>query len=229
MARLFRRGPKPKNPASPRAIEAGAEEQRAAGRGLPTEITGLPMGTGDESPVGLEEALQCSAIAGALNVIAGRGCTLPLQRWRAETELPAGAFLAHPEADSEPPPYRHYLAHPRREGARRRGLLARSRARLFGVSSRRPATRPPTGRARNRVNPRAGIGDPRVANRRDRVFRARGTSRSRARTPAGGASARLERFARRPPTSAPRSTTRKNRCRRSFSRTRAGSTSQTTR
>ena len=84
-------------------IEAGAEERRAAARGLPTEVTGIPYGTGDEMPVTVDEALACSAIAGALNVIAGRGCTLPLQRWRNSEELPAGAFLSHPEADSNIP------------------------------------------------------------------------------------------------------------------------------
>jgi Phage portal protein len=87
-----------------RAIAAGAEEQRAAARGLPSEITGnVTYATVDELPVTVDEALQCTAIAGALNVIAGRGCTLPLQRWREEEELPAGAFLAHPEADSNLP------------------------------------------------------------------------------------------------------------------------------
>ena len=85
------------------AITAGAEERRAAARGLPTEVTGIPYGTGDEMPVTVDEALACSAIAGALNVICGRGCTLPLQRWRAETELPTGPFLTHPEADSNVP------------------------------------------------------------------------------------------------------------------------------
>ena len=84
-------------------IEAGAEERRAAARGLPTEITGVPIGVGDELPVSVDEALACSAISGALNVIAGRGCTLPLQRWRGGEELPAGAFLSHPEADSNLP------------------------------------------------------------------------------------------------------------------------------
>ena len=59
----------------------------------------IAYGSGDELPVSVDEALSCSAIAGALNVIAGRGCTLPLQRWRASEELPAGAFLSHPEAD----------------------------------------------------------------------------------------------------------------------------------
>jgi Phage portal protein len=93
---LFRRRPG-------RAIEAGAEERRAAAHGLPTEVTGISYGSGDELPVTVDEALACSAIAGALNVIAGRGCTLPLQRWRAEQELPAGAFLTHPEADSNLP------------------------------------------------------------------------------------------------------------------------------
>ena len=95
MARLSRR--------ARRAIEAGAAERGAAAKGLPTEITGLPVGSGDELPVSVDEAFACSAIAGALNVIAGRGCTLPLQRWRAEVELPAGSFLAHPEADSNIP------------------------------------------------------------------------------------------------------------------------------
>ena len=84
-------------------ITAGADERRAAALGLPSEVTGLTPGTGDESPVSVEEALACSAIAGALNVIAGRGCTLPLQRWRGSEELPAGAFLSHPEADSNLP------------------------------------------------------------------------------------------------------------------------------
>lgn len=97
----FRRTKRP--PAAPERIEAGVDERRAASFGLPSEVTGLPPGTGDEAPVTPEEAIQCSAIAGALNVIAGRGCTLPLQRWRAEVELPAGAFLAHPEADSNLP------------------------------------------------------------------------------------------------------------------------------
>jgi Phage portal protein len=94
---LFRRARRPKE------ITAGAEERRAADRGLPTEVTGLTIGTGDELPVSVEEALACSAIAGALNVIAGRGCTLPLQRWRSDVELPAGPFLSHPEADSNLP------------------------------------------------------------------------------------------------------------------------------
>ena len=93
-----RRAPEP-----PRAIEAGAEEQRAAAQGIPTEVTGYTIGSGDETPVTIEEALQCSAIAGALNVIAGRGCTLPLQRWRGSTELAPGPFLSHPEADSNLP------------------------------------------------------------------------------------------------------------------------------
>ena len=93
---LFRRGRRVE-------ISAGAEERRAAAHGLPTEVTGIPYGTGDETPVSVEEALACSAIAGALNVIAGRGCTLPLQRWRDTTELAAGAFLSHPEADSNLP------------------------------------------------------------------------------------------------------------------------------
>ena len=85
-------------------ITAGAEERRAAARGLPAEITGGTIyGSGDELPVTREEALQSSAIAGALNVIAGRGCTLPLQRWRGSDEIPAGAFLSHPEADSNFP------------------------------------------------------------------------------------------------------------------------------
>ena len=84
-------------------ITAGAEERRAAARGLPTEVTGIPYGTDDELPVTVDEALSCSAIAGALNVIAGRGCCLPLQRWRGGDELPAGAFLSHPEADSNVP------------------------------------------------------------------------------------------------------------------------------
>ena len=86
-----------------REITAGAEERRAAAHGLPTEVTGIAYGTGDELPVTVEEALSCSAVTGALNVIAGRGCTLPLQRWRADVELPAGAFLSHPEADSNLP------------------------------------------------------------------------------------------------------------------------------
>ena len=88
---------------APREIQAGADERRAAARGLPSEVTGLAYGTGDDLPVSPEEALQCTAVAGALNVIAGRGCTLPLQRWRGVDELPAGAFLSHPEADSNLP------------------------------------------------------------------------------------------------------------------------------
>ena len=92
-----------RDPAPPRAIEAGAEERRAASRGLPTEVSGLAYGVGDELPVSIEEAMQCSAIAGALNVIAGRGCTLPLQRWRGSAEIDVGSFLAHPEADSNLP------------------------------------------------------------------------------------------------------------------------------
>ena len=84
-----------------RAIAGGEDERRASSLGLPSEVTGLPYGgTGDELPVTPDEAVQCTAISGALNVIAGRGCTLPLQRWRAEVELPAGNFLSHPEADS---------------------------------------------------------------------------------------------------------------------------------
>lgn len=86
-----------------REIEAAAAEREAAAKGLPTEITGLPVGSGDELPVSIDEAFACSAIAGALNVVAGRGCTLPLQRWRSEVELPAGSFLSHPEADSNIP------------------------------------------------------------------------------------------------------------------------------
>lgn len=86
-----------------RPIEAGTPEQEAAARGLPSEITGLPVGTGDELPVPLDEALACSAVCGALNVIAGRGSTLPLQRWRGAEELDAGSFLRHPEADSNIP------------------------------------------------------------------------------------------------------------------------------
>jgi Phage portal protein len=86
-----------------REIEAGAAERDAAAKGLPTEITGLTIGTDNEAPVSVEEAIQCSAISGALNIIAGRGCTLPLQRWRGNVELPAGAFLSHPEADSNVP------------------------------------------------------------------------------------------------------------------------------
>ena len=84
-------------------IEAGAEERRAAAHGLPSEVTGLPAGTGDELPVTIDEALSCSALVGALNVIAGRGSTLPLQRWRGSDELDAGTFLSHPEADSNLP------------------------------------------------------------------------------------------------------------------------------
>ena len=84
-----------------RAIAGGEDKRRASSLGLPSEVTGLPYGgTGDELPVTPDEAVQCTAISGALNVIAGRGCTLPLQRWRAEVELPAGDFLSHPEADS---------------------------------------------------------------------------------------------------------------------------------
>jgi hypothetical protein len=84
-------------------ITAGAEERRAAALGMPTEITGMPASTIDESPVTVEQALATSAVCGALNVIAGRGSTLPLQRWRGEDELPAGAFLSHPEADANLP------------------------------------------------------------------------------------------------------------------------------
>jgi Phage portal protein len=84
-------------------IEAGAEEREAAARGLPSEVTGLPVGSGDELPVGVDEALACSAIVGALNVIAGRGSTLPLQRWRGTAEITPGSFLTHPEADSNVP------------------------------------------------------------------------------------------------------------------------------
>jgi hypothetical protein len=61
------------------------------------------VGAGDELPVTIDEALSCSALCGALNVIAGRGSTLPLQRWRGPDELAAGAFLQHPEADSNIP------------------------------------------------------------------------------------------------------------------------------
>jgi hypothetical protein len=85
------------------SIEAGADERRAAAAGVPAEITGLPAGTDDELPVTLEEALSCSAIAGALNVICGRGSTLPLQRWRGTDEIDPGSFLTHPEADSNVP------------------------------------------------------------------------------------------------------------------------------
>jgi hypothetical protein len=84
-------------------ISAGVDEQRAAALGLPSELTGLPIGTGDEMPVTIDEALSTSAICGALNVIAGRGSTLPLQRWRGPDELAAGSLLAHPEADSNIP------------------------------------------------------------------------------------------------------------------------------
>jgi hypothetical protein len=86
-----------------RSIEAGSSEQEAAARGLPSEITGIAAGTGDELPVSLDEALSCSALVGALNVLAGRGSTLPLQRWRGADELDAGSFLRHPEADSNLP------------------------------------------------------------------------------------------------------------------------------
>ena len=86
-----------------RSINAGVEERRAAAHGLPTEVTGIAYGTGDELPVTVDEALACSAVAGALNVIAGRGCCLPLQRWRQKAELAPGAFLSHPEADSNLP------------------------------------------------------------------------------------------------------------------------------
>ena len=115
---------------APRAIQAGADERRAAARGLPSEVTGLAYGTGDDLPVSVEEALQCTAVAGALNVIAGRGCTLPLQRWRGVDELPAGAFLSHPEADSNLPltvTIWHTLADMCLAGV---GLLARAGARL---------------------------------------------------------------------------------------------------
>ncbi len=84
-------------------MEAGAAERDAAAKGLPTEITGLTIGTDNEAPVSVEEAIQCSAISARSNIIAGRGCTLPLQRWRGNVELPAGAFLSHPEADSNVP------------------------------------------------------------------------------------------------------------------------------
>jgi hypothetical protein len=86
-----------------RAVEAGADERRAQAAGLPGEVTGLPIGTGDEAPVTATEALATSAIAGALNVIAGRGSTLPLQRWRGPTELDPGTFLTHPESDNNTP------------------------------------------------------------------------------------------------------------------------------
>ena len=84
-------------------ITAGADEQRAATLGLPSEVTGLPPGTLDEAPVSAAEAYQCSAVAAALNVIAGRGSTLHLQRWRGPVELAAGPLLSHPEADSNLP------------------------------------------------------------------------------------------------------------------------------
>jgi hypothetical protein len=84
-------------------IEAGIAERDAAARGLPSEVTGLPVGSGDELPVDENEALSCSAIVGALNVIAGRGSTLPLQRWRGTAEISPGSFLTHPEADSNVP------------------------------------------------------------------------------------------------------------------------------
>jgi hypothetical protein len=86
-----------------RKVEAGDDERRAQAAGLPTEVTGLPIGTGDEAPVTATEALSTSAIAGALNVIAGRGSTLPLQRWRGPTELDPGTFLTHPESDNNTP------------------------------------------------------------------------------------------------------------------------------
>jgi hypothetical protein len=86
-----------------RAIEAGADERRAQAAGLPGEVTGLPIGTGDETPVTAAEALATSSIAGALNVIAGRGSTLPLQRWRGPNELDPGTFLTHPESDNNTP------------------------------------------------------------------------------------------------------------------------------
>jgi hypothetical protein len=86
-----------------RAIEAGVDERRAQERGLPTEVTGLTIGTGDEAPVTATEALGVSSIAGALNVIAGRGSTLPLQRWRGAVELEPGSFLSHPESDNNTP------------------------------------------------------------------------------------------------------------------------------